>query len=71
MKRKEKVKFDLNETIRRLNAISQGFQASADRLEKIVVNTQAKKDAIHQRYQNALDSIHKGIQTGEVKIVNI
>lgn len=50
MKRKEKVKFDLNETIRRLNAIAEGYKASAQRLENIVAEAQAKKDEAHQKY---------------------
>ena len=50
MKRKEKVKFDLNETIRRLNAIAEGYKASARRLDNIVVEAQAKKDEAHQKY---------------------
>jgi hypothetical protein len=50
MKRKEKVKFNLDETIRRLNAIAEGYKASAQRLESIVVETQAKKDEAHQKY---------------------
>ena len=50
MKRKEKVKFDLNETIRRLNAISEGYKASAQRLENIVAEAQAKKEEAHQKY---------------------
>lgn len=50
MKRKEKVKFDLNETIRRLNAIAEGYKASAQRLDNIVAEAQAKKDEAHQKY---------------------
>ena len=52
MKRKEKVKFNLDETIRRLNAIAEGYKASAQRLESIVVETQAKKDEAHQKYMS-------------------
>ena len=50
MKTKVKVKFDLNETIKRLEAITAGFQASAQRLENIVAEAQAKKDEAHQKY---------------------
>jgi len=50
MKRKEKIKFDLNETIRRLNAIAEGYKASAQRLDNIVAEAQAKKDEAHQKY---------------------
>lgn len=50
MKRKEKVKFDLNETIRRLNAIAEGYKVSAQRLDNIVAEAQAKKDEAHQKY---------------------
>ena len=50
MKRKEKVKFDLNETIRRLNAIAEGYKASAQRLDNIVAEAQTKKDEAHQKY---------------------
>ena len=35
--KKEKIKFDLNETIRRLEEISKGYQESAKRMEKIIV----------------------------------
>lgn len=34
---KTKIKFDLNETIRRLNEISKGFNESAERMGKIIV----------------------------------
>ena len=37
MKTKIKIKFDLNETIRRLEEISKGYQASAERMGKIIV----------------------------------
>jgi len=37
MKAKMKIKFDLNETIRRLEEISKGYQESAKRMEKILV----------------------------------
>lgn len=37
MKTKIKIKFDLNETIKRLEEISKGYQESAKRMEKIVV----------------------------------
>ena len=37
MKTKIKIKFDLNETIRRLGEISKGYQESAKRMEKIIV----------------------------------
>lgn len=37
MKTKTKIKFDLNETIRRLEEISKGYQASAERMGKIIV----------------------------------
>lgn len=50
MKRKEKIKFDLNETIRRLNAIAEGYKASAQRLDNILAENQAKKDEAHQKY---------------------
>ena len=43
-------KFNLDETIRRLNAIAEGYKASAQRLENIVAETQAKKDEAHQKY---------------------
>lgn len=35
MKSKIKIKFDLNETIKRLEEISKGFQESAERMEKL------------------------------------
>ena len=35
MKTKIKIKFDLNETIKRLEEISKGFQESAERMEKL------------------------------------
>ena len=35
MKTKTKIKFDLNETIKRLEEISKGFQESAERMEKL------------------------------------
>ena len=50
MKVKANIKFDLNETIKRLEAITAGFQASAQRLDNIVVEAQAKKDEAHQKY---------------------
>jgi len=50
MKVKANIKFDLNETIKRLEAITAGFQASAQRLEVIVAEAQAKKDEAHQKY---------------------
>ena len=37
MKTKTKIKFDLNETIRRLEEISKAYQESAKRMEKIIV----------------------------------
>ena len=37
MKTKTKIKFDLNETIRRLEEITKGYQASAERMGKIIV----------------------------------
>ena len=37
MKTKTKIKFDLNETIRRLEEITKGYQASAKRMGKIIV----------------------------------
>jgi hypothetical protein len=50
MKRKDKVKFNLDETIRRLNAIAEGYKASAQRLDNIVTEAQIKKDEAHQKY---------------------
>jgi len=50
MKVKANIKFDLNETIKRLEAITAGFQASAQRLDNIVAETQAKNDEAHQKY---------------------
>lgn len=50
MKRKDKVKFNLDETIRRLNAIAEGYKASAQRLDNILAENQAKKDEAHQKY---------------------
>ena len=50
MKTKVKVKFDLNETIKRLEAITAGYKASAERLDKILAENQAKKDEAHQKY---------------------
>jgi hypothetical protein len=50
MKVKANIKFDLNETIRRLNAIAEGYKASAQRLENIVAEAQVKKDEAHQKY---------------------
>ena len=52
MKVKANIKFDLNETIKRLKAITAGFQASAQRLDNIVAETQAKKDEAHQKYMS-------------------
>jgi hypothetical protein len=43
-------KFNLDETIRRLNAIAEGYKASAQRLDNIVAEAQAKKDEAHQKY---------------------
>jgi len=37
MKTKIKIKFNLDETIRRLNEISKGFNESAERMGKIIV----------------------------------
>lgn len=37
MKTKTKIKFNLDETIRRLNEISKGFNESAERMGKIIV----------------------------------
>ena len=36
MKTKIKIKFDLNETIKRLEEISKGYQESAERMGKII-----------------------------------
>ena len=36
MKTKTKIKFDINETIKRLEEISKGYQESAKRMEKII-----------------------------------
>ena len=52
MKTKVKVKFDLNETIKRLEAITAGYKASAERLDKILAENQAKKDEAHQKYMS-------------------
>lgn len=35
MKTKTKIKFDINETIRNLEAITKGFQESAERMKKL------------------------------------
>ena len=53
MKVKANIKFDLNETIKRLEAITAGFQASAQRLDNIVAEAQAKKDEAHKKYMEA------------------
>ena len=37
MKTKIKIKFNLDETIRRLNEVSKGFNESAERMGKIIV----------------------------------
>ena len=37
MKAKMKIKFDLNETIKRLEEISKDYQESAKRMEKIII----------------------------------
>ena len=37
MKAKMKIKFDLNETIKRLEEISKAYQESAKRMEKIII----------------------------------
>jgi len=50
MKVKANIKFNLDETIKRLEAITAGFQASAQRLDNIVAEAQAKKDEAHQKY---------------------
>jgi len=50
MKVKASIKFDINETIKRLEAITAGFQASAQRLDNIVAEAQAKKEEAHQKY---------------------
>ena len=50
MKVKANIKFDINETIKRLEAITAGYQASAKRLENIVAEAQTKKDEAHQKY---------------------
>lgn len=50
MKTKIKIKFDLNETIRRLNEISKGFEASANRIEKIVDEADKKKQEAHEKF---------------------
>ena len=52
MKVKANIKFDLNETIKRLEAITAGYQASAKRLENIVAEAQAKKEEAHQKYMS-------------------
>ena len=50
MKVKANIKFNLDETIRRLNAIAEGYKASAQRLDDIMAEAQAKKDEAHQKY---------------------
>jgi len=50
MKVKANIKFNLDETIKRLEAITAGFQASAQRLDNIVAEAQAKKEEAHQKY---------------------
>ena len=50
MKTKTKIKFDLNETIRRLNEISKGFEASANRLKVIVEEAEKKKQEAHEKF---------------------
>ena len=50
MKAKIKVKFNLNETIRRLNEISKGFQDSANRIEKIIDEVDEKKQEAHEAF---------------------
>jgi hypothetical protein len=50
MKVKANIKFNLDETIKRLEAITAGFQASAQRLDNIVAEAQTKKDEAHQKY---------------------
>jgi len=50
MKTKTKIKFDLNETIRRLNEISKGFEASANRIQVIVEDAEKKKQEAHEKF---------------------
>ena len=50
MKAKMKIKFDLNETIRRLNEISKGFEASANRIQVIVEDANKKKQEAHEKF---------------------
>jgi len=52
MKVKANIKFNLDETIKRLEAITAGYQASAKRLENIVAEAQAKKEEAHQKYMS-------------------
>jgi hypothetical protein len=50
MKTKIKIKFDINETIRRLNEISKGFEASANRIQVIVEDAEKKKQEAHENF---------------------
>jgi adenosine/AMP kinase len=50
MKTKTKIKFDINETIRRLNEISKGFEASANRIQVIVEDAEKKKQEAHEQF---------------------
>jgi len=71
MKVKANIKFNLNETIKRLEAITASFQASAQRLDKILEDNQAKKNEVHQRYINAFNSIQEGIAKGQISVVDV
>ena len=50
MKTKIKIKFDLNETIRRLEEISKAYQESAKRMEQIIDEADKKKQEAHEKF---------------------
>lgn len=51
MKTKIKIKFDLDETIRRLNEISKGFNESAERMGKIIVKMEEIENLKKESFQ--------------------
>lgn len=48
MKAKMKIKFDLNETIRRLEEISKGYQESAKRMQILIDKMDESKKKIEE-----------------------
>lgn len=64
MKTKIKIKFDLNETIRRLEEISKAYQASAERMGKIIV----KMEEIESLKKESLQVVEDQRNLNEEKI---